>query len=330
MRRLLLTVAFAAGSWAQSVSILSQDQIQELENKVAQHPEDRQSQKLLGQNYAAFILGITALGTYNTVEGVDASKAASSFAQHSREMLSTSSLAGVVAEGGHALWDFSFQVQGYEVLKQARDRVQYSDARTLGVQALDRAILLEPKNAAWRSYRIPILALRSNSRTTMPVDTADAYTQIKQDLAVLTGASRYNLLASVAKQAVKAGALDNAASYAQELLQSANDPKNCNYGNAIFFGNMVLGQVALRRGDKDQARSHLLAAGKTSGSPQLNSFGPNMSLAKDLLEAGDRQAVLEFFELCRSFWKMDRGRLQDWANQINAGSTPDFGANLAY
>jgi hypothetical protein len=49
---------------------------------------------------------------------------------------------------------------------------------------------------------------------------------------------------------------------------------------------MVLGQVALRRGDAKKAASFLLAAGKTWGSPQLNSFGPNMPLANDLLAAG--------------------------------------------
>ena len=34
----------------------------------------------------------------------------------------------------------------------------------------------------------------------------------------------------------------------------------------------------------EEAKRHLLAAGRSSGSPVLGSFGPNMSLAKDLLE----------------------------------------------
>jgi hypothetical protein len=100
--------------------------------------------------------------------------------------------------------------------------------------------------------------------------------------------------------------------------------------NAIFFCNMVLGQVVLRRGDAKKAASFLLAAGKTSGSPQLNSFGPNMSLANDLLAAGERQSVLDFFDLCSSFWKMDSGRLQKWHKNVAAGVDPQFGANLLY
>jgi hypothetical protein len=227
------------------------------------------------------------------------------------------------------------------------------DARALGAQALDRAIAIEPGNATWRSYRIPILVLRANSDF-LPFSAKDAYSQVKEDLSVLTGATRYALLAGAAKLAVKASALDDAQAYAIELLNSATDPKDWNYGNAIFFGNMVQGQVALRRGDLETARSRLLSSGNTPGSPQLNSFGPNMSLARDLLTDGAevpiaglarraarvprqnvtssdaRQTVLEFFDLCRVFWTMGGDRLQQWSQQVRAGVVPDFGSNLHY
>ena len=46
------------------------------------------------------------------------------------------------------------------------------------------------------------------------------------------------------------------------------------------------------------AAEYLLKAGATSGSPQLDSFGPNMSLAKDLLgkdqrESGDMSCAVQ-------------------------------------
>ena len=149
-------------------------------------------------------------------------------------------------------------------------------------------------------------------------------------MSVLAASDRYNMLADAAKLAVKVSEWDDARSYAEELLKLSTDTKNWNYGNAIFFANMVLGQVALRHGNMDAAKAYLLASGKTPGSPQLNSFGPNMSLAKDLFEAGERQAVLTFFDECRLFWKMDRGRLKQWADQVNSNRMPDFGANLVY
>ena len=80
----------------------------------------------------------------------------------------------------------------------------------------------------------------------------------------------------------------------------------------------------------DDAKRHLLEAGKSPGSPQMDSFGPNMSLAKDLIEKGERDVVVEYFGLCRTFWKMDRGRLDEWTQTVKAGKTPNFGANLVY
>ena len=77
-------------------------------------------------------------------------------------------------------------------------------------------------------------------------------------------------------------------------------------------------------------KEHLIEAGKSPGSPQMNSFGPNMTLARDLIVKGDRETVLQYFELCRKFWKMDYGKLNQWTQDVKAGRTPAFGANLVY
>lgn len=103
-----------------------------------------------------------------------------------------------------------------------------------------------------------------------------------------------------------------------------------NFGNAVHKGNLTLGRVALRAGDIEAAKKFLLEAGRAPGSPQLNSFGPNMTLAKELLEKGEHDAVLEYFQLCAAFWEMDRGRLREWSPLVEKGVIPDFGANLLY
>jgi hypothetical protein len=59
------------------------------------------------------------------------------------------------------------------------------------------------------------------------------------------------------------------------------------------------------------------------GSPQLNSFGPNFLLADELLEAG-APSVLEFLDLCRSFWSYGAKALDAWQVQIRVGQRPDF------
>ena len=134
---------------------------------------------------------------------------------------------------------------------------------------------------------------------------------------------RGELLDAAAKAAFEAGDLGKARGYAEELLAAGETD-----GHRVHHGNLILGRVALREGDVAKAREHLLAAGKTTGSPALNSFGPNMALAKELLEKGERQGVLEYFKLCASFWKDDQ--LDAWATEVRAGKIPDFGANLEY
>ena len=100
------------------------------------------------------------------------------------------------------------------------------------------------------------------------------------------------------------------------------------YGDAVFRGNLVLGRIALHKGQLEAAKQYLIASARTTGSAVLGSFGPNMSLAKELLEQGEKEAVLEYFGLCASFWKNDK--LAAWAEQVNQGWIPDFGANLHY
>jgi len=53
-----------------------------------------------------------------------------------------------------------------------------------------------------------------------------------------------------------------------------------------------------------------------------------MSLAKELVERGERDTVVKYLEQCRSFWK--NARLDDWIRTIQEGKTPNFGANLLY
>jgi len=95
-------------------------------------------------------------------------------------------------------------------------------------------------------------------------------------------------------------------------------------------GNIILGRIALRMGAIDEAKKYLLDAGKTPGSPQLDSFGPNMALAKELLQNRENDVVLTYFYQCSKFWKLKRDRLDQWSALVEGSLIPDFGANLNY
>jgi hypothetical protein len=70
--------------------------------------------------------------------------------------------------------------------------------------------------------------------------------------------------------------------------------------------------VAIKRGEIENAKQFLLAAGQTSGSPVLNSFGPDIALAKELWDVGQKDAVTEYVRLCLKFWNIGQVVLDEW------------------
>ena len=152
---------------------------------------------------------------------------------------------------------------------------------------------------------------------------------LEQDLDGGDDSRQFYVLDEVTKAAAHAGAFDKAAGYAKDLLsEAAKDPDDPNYGNALHDASIVLGRVALRRGDIKQAGMLLLEAARTPGSTHLNSFGPDMTLGRELLEKGERDVVLQYFVLCRRFWASGSQQLDAWTKTVREGGIPKFGANL--
>jgi hypothetical protein len=160
----------------------------------------------------------------------------------------------------------------------------------------------------------------------------ETFTNLELTLPPPGSKERFYQLSRVASAAYDAGDYEKADAYANELLSEADrNSGNWYYGDAIFYGNTTLGLVALKRDNNiSQADNYLLAAGKTPGGPDLNSFGPNMLLAQELLKAGERDVVLDFIGECGRFWKGDPGRLSKWKEEIDKGEMPDFAPNLKY
>lgn len=228
--------------------------------------------------------------------------------------------------------------------------------KTLSEEYFKRAQALEPQNPTWRERLGHLYSLLSRGEVTESAKYAKlAYQELEAseevrlnsagdsnvdnsengeddvDASILT---RMHSLPNLARAALAASEFEEACQYASALLtlaRSEDVPEFFrNDGNAIHYGNLVLGQCELRNGNFDAAKKYLLASGKTTGSPNLGSFGPNMSLAKELLEIGEREVVLDYFDLCKVFWKSGIDELQQWAEQVKRGEIPDFGANLDY
>jgi len=143
--------------------------------------------------------------------------------------------------------------------------------------------------------------------------------------------SRWCALNGAAKESLNQSHDSDAKSFAEELERLAPEYKtDWNYGNAIQDFNIVLGRLALKSGNVDAAKERLIAAGNSPGSPQMDSFGPNMTLAKDLLVKGEKAVVVEYFKLCKKFWASHGGKLDIWTKDVEQDRVPDFGANLDY
>ena len=201
--------------------------------------------------------------------------------------------------------------------------------RATAEELLKKAQVLEPNNPQWSKrlgqlYRIAMKGAVSNARREFAEKSA---LQFRQAIELQDDPSDvYYILVDLAEVSLESGSVEEAKTYASQLLEMATDrPRNWNSGNAIHHGNLVLGRLALQSGETETAKSHLLAAGRTPGSPQLNSFGPGMTLAKALLEQGEADVVVEYLELRKNFWRSNKPEV--WIAIVKGGQTPDFGAN---
>jgi tetratricopeptide (TPR) repeat protein len=207
---------------------------------------------------------------------------------------------------------------------------------------LKKAQSLQPDNLQWseRLGHLYLLKMQRTSGEARSQVAGQALEQFERSFASTTGErvrSPTHKLQYLAKAAFGAGDMEKARKYATELLDTAshykNKPDQCSYsyyGHAVHHGNIILGRIALKSGDLKKAKKHLIEAGKTPGSPVLNSFGPNMALAKELLEKGETKVVIKYFQLCSKFWKMKRDRLEKWTAIVKEGEIPNFLGNLYY
>lgn len=146
-----------------------------------------------------------------------------------------------------------------------------------------------------------------------------------------------------------------AAAQAHALLEMAPAfRKDWNYGNAVHTAHLVLGRIAADAGDMKEAREHLYRSVTSlpyafdssitqtqpweepfpklahKASPQMDTFGPDMSFARFLLEKGEKETVLKYLGYCERFWTLGGEQLTQWRKQINAGEIPNFGPNMNY
>jgi hypothetical protein len=134
---------------------------------------------------------------------------------------------------------------------------------------------------------------------------------------------RPKLISRLALEAEKAGEFDKARQYAMEALEMA-DKGGLFKGEQVFYGNQVLGLLALRERSIPIASRLLVKSLEFGEWTRFAKTGPYLLLAKRLLEAQEAKAVLEFLEGCKARWPDGRQKLDNWQAVIRTGGIPDF------
>ena len=136
---------------------------------------------------------------------------------------------------------------------------------------------------------------------------------------------RWAWLDDAAELAYEIGAYEKAKEYSLESLSLSGEyVNNWNYGNSIHNANMVLGRLSLKDGEIENAKEYLLKSAQSKGSPQLNTFGPSLILAKELLEIGEKDVVVKYLHSVSTFWEMDNGCVSRLINEIENNNPPVF------
>ncbi|MDD5092126.1 MAG: thioredoxin family protein, partial [Candidatus Wallbacteria bacterium] len=114
---------------------------------------------------------------------------------------------------------------------------------------------------------------------------------------------RYYSIDKLIKTAYLAGLSAEVLAMCPEQLSLAErfGPKNWNYGNAVFNANHYQGLLAFDRGDFKTACEFLIKSGEAPASPQLESYGPDLSLARKLAQSHPEQVKL-FLRKITNYW----------------------------
>ena len=293
----------------------------------AAYPNDKNWDSNLGYLYALAMLGVTGLNNTGIPVAASPEEASSPFATKARQTLEKSNDPILIGTTGAILSQYGMMLSAFGKSK--------TDESNTAEQLLTKANQLDPQNPLWAQTLAEHLIMqvkRTPGSAKNPELLKRALSMMESSLQQTSDTEwRMGRLGEISKIAFNAGEYQKAEKYAQELLKIAEPhPTDQNYGQALHDGNMILGRLDLKQNNIAKARIHLLKAGHTPGGGTLSSFGPNMSLAKDLLERGEKATVIEYLQLCKNFWSYPRNPIDTWLQAIQAGKIPDFGANLDY
>jgi beta-lactamase regulating signal transducer with metallopeptidase domain len=285
----------------------------------------------LGRLYAFALVGSNSSTPLNVVRTVSMEDAHGAYAQEVRKKLAGSQDAELLAAAG----DYLVWARGLYM----SHKIDF-DPIPLAKSYLERALQLDPQSTWARMRLIGLRAGDRNIRMREILKNVPKESQY-QTIAALPEAERLQFLPELAideyyggenaeysrhDQAEAKADWQRSGRYARDLLQMAprfqGDP---NYGVAVYMGNIVLGTLALRDGDRKAAVDYLLTASHAPAAPDLDYFMfHHARLTGYLLKYGERDSVIEFLERIAQVSVVRKSELLDNASQIRKGIQPSW------
>ncbi len=270
------------------------------------HPHDPDLARARGVIDAALILGISglndaALPRYTTNAAARDTPAAANALQE----VDSSQDANLVGSAGEFLSRTSYEIPPNVTFGD-------DDALALAEKWLRRARELAPASGEWN---VPLA--NTIRRTAFRInDPAGKLRQLNESSSLLPEGAKHSLLPSIAQAEFEAG--DDAAAERDARALTEKPQSFADY----YIGQMVLGLLAFAHGDVAEAKERLLASVKPPPSFKNPTIQPNMMLAQDIFDSGDRDTVVAFLEALRPLWPFDQGHLDHMVNFVKRGAAP--------
>lgn len=189
------------------------------------------------------------------------------------------------------------------------------DAVTLGKRWLRRAIELAPPGDEWK----PALGQALMSESNRVLDPKEKVRLLREADSLVPESARPRILSNLVLAEFDAG--DDAPAESDARLLLAASQHNA---NAYSVAETVLGRVAAAKGDLIEAKTRLMQSVTMPDSLKYAAFQPNMTLAQDVYDSGDKDAVVRFLEASRAVWKFDRGRIDRMISFVKKAPSADL------
>ncbi len=272
------------------------------------HPRDSDLARARGILDAASILGVAGINDANFPRyTTTAARRETPAARNALKEVESSQDANLVGGAGEFLGrGGSFFVIPFNVT------FGDDDMQSLAEKWLRRAHSLAPSVDTWNSALSNVI--RSRSQRTN--DATEKLRLLVEACTLLPDVQKLNLRPEIALAEFEASDDASAERDARELLASPRGIYD------YHIGQTVLGRIALVNGNQAEAKRRLLESVKPPASIKNPVIQPNMKLAQEILDTGDRDTVLQFLEAARAVWTYDQGRLDHMINFVKRSSSP--------